>query len=196
MSAGVRWKITWENDLEPSDHAELSQFFRATYGPTGEFNAKPFETGRSWAGARPERRAIAYDSKGIASHMGLLRRFIRVGDTDLLVAELGLYGVRPDLEGLGIAHSIRALAPALQELAVPFAFGTVRHAMRNHVERFCRDGISNIVTGIRVRSTLPDALPDMPSTRTEDVLVLVFPIGRPMSEWPSGSLIERNGCEL
>ncbi|MGO7165377.1 acyltransferase, partial [Rhizobium johnstonii] len=30
----------------------------------------------------------------------------------------------------------------------------------------------------------------------EDVLVLVFPIGRPMSEWPSGSLIERNGCEL
>ncbi|MBY2996363.1 NodA family N-acyltransferase [Rhizobium leguminosarum] len=196
MSSEVRWKICWENELEASDHAELAEFFCKTYGPTGAFNAKPFETGRSWGGARPERRAIAYDSRGVASHMGVLRRFIKVGTTDLLVAELGLYGVRPDLEGLGIAHSVRAMFPVLRELSVPFAFGTVRHAMRNHMERYCRDGTANMMTGLRVRSTLPDAHPDLPATRTEDVLVLVVPLDRPMTEWPAGSLIERNGSEL
>ncbi|QPB24832.1 NodA family N-acyltransferase [Rhizobium sp. 007] len=196
MSSEVRWKICWENELEASDHSELAEFFRTIYGPTGAFNAKPFEGGRSWGGARPERRAIAYDSNGVAGHIGFLRRFIKVGATDLLVAELGLYGVRPDLERLGIAHSIRVISPVLQELGVPFVFGTVRHAMRNHVERYCRDGTASLVTGVRVKSTLPDVHPYMPSTRTEDVLVFVVPIGRTMSEWPSGTLIERNGPEL
>ncbi|KAB1083529.1 NodA family N-acyltransferase [Neorhizobium galegae] len=196
MSSGVHWKLHWETELASSDHEELASFFRNTYGPTGKFNAKPFEDGRSWAGARPELRAIAYDSKGIAGHLGLLRRFIRVGETEVLVAELGLYGVRPDLEKLGIAHSIRAMAPVVDDLGVPFAFGTVRYAMRNHIERFCRDGAANIVSGIRVESTLADVYRDRPATRTEDVLVVVVPVGRTMSDWPSGSLIQRRGPEL
>ncbi|WEX91490.1 NodA family N-acyltransferase (plasmid) [Sinorhizobium garamanticum] len=196
MSSDVQWKLCWENELERSDHSELNEFFNKTYGPTGAFHTKPFEGGRSWAGARPERRAIGYDSRGIASHMGLLRRFIKVGETDLAVAELGLYGVRPDLERMGIGHSVSALFPTLQELGVPFAFGTVRHAMRSHVERYARTGMLSVLTGVSVRSTLPDFHPYMPPTRTEDLLVLVIPIGRTMSEWPSGTLIERNGPEL
>nr|CAH04364.1 hypothetical protein [Ensifer sp. BR816] len=107
MCSEVRWKLCWENELQVADHVELAEFFRKTYGPTGEFNAKPFEGSRSWAGARPELRAIAHDSYGVAAHMGVLRRFIKVGAVDLLVAELGLYGVRPELERLGIGHSIR-----------------------------------------------------------------------------------------
>ncbi|TJV75878.1 MAG: acyltransferase, partial [Mesorhizobium sp.] len=54
----------------------------------------------------------------------------------------------------------------------------------------------NIVSGVRVRSTRPDVHPDLPPTRLEDVLVLVSPIGRSMDEWPSGTLIDRNGPEL
>ncbi|MGY3116476.1 hypothetical protein ACVWXQ_000411 [Bradyrhizobium sp. S3.14.4] len=111
----VRWRLCWENELQIADHIELSDFFRKTYGPTGEFNAKPFEGHRSWAGARPEIRAIGYDDRGVAIHIGALRRFIKVGEVDLLVAELGLYGVRPDLEGLGISHSIRVMYPVLRE---------------------------------------------------------------------------------
>nr|CAD29657.1 nodulation protein A [Sinorhizobium meliloti bv. medicaginis] len=196
MSLKVQWKLCWENQLERADHEELSEFFRKSYGPTGAFNAKPFEGGRSWAGARPERRAIAYDSVGVASHMGVLRRFIKVGETDLLVAELGLYAVRPDLERMGIAHSVGALTPTLRELGVPFAFGTVRHAMRNHVERYCHNGMASVLTGVRVRSSIAEVSPDHPSTRTEDPLVVIFPVGRPLSEWPPGTLIERNGSEL
>ncbi|MDK1376367.1 MULTISPECIES: NodA family N-acyltransferase [unclassified Sinorhizobium] len=196
MRSEVRWSLRWENELQLSDHIELTDFFRETYGPTGAFNAKPFKGSRSWAGARPELRAIAYDSRGIAAHMGFLRRFIKVGEVDQLVAELGLYGVRPDLEGLGIAHSIHVMLPVLQELGVPFAFGTVRHALRKHVERFGRYGLVTILSGIQVRSTLPVALLDKPPTRIEDALVIVLPVGRPMSDWPAGTIIDRNGPEL
>ncbi|GLS36295.1 nodulation protein A [Mesorhizobium tianshanense] len=196
MHSDVRWRLCWENELQLADHVELSDFFRKTYGRTNASNAKPFEGGRSWAGARPEVRAIGYDAHGIAAHIGILRRFIKVGEVDLLVAELGLYGVRPDLEGLGISFSMRFVYPVLQQLGVPFAFGTVRHALRNHVERFCRGGLATMLSGIPVRSTHPEVYPDLPPTRLEDVLVLVTPIGRPMSEWPSGTLIDRNGPEL
>ncbi|MCV3243350.1 nodulation protein A [Mesorhizobium robiniae] len=196
MRSQVRWKLCWENELQLGDHVELTEFFRKTYGPTGVFNAQPFEGSRSWAGARPELRAIAYDSNGVAAHMGCLRRFIKVDGVDLLVAELGLYGVRPDLEGLGIAHSIRFMIPTLQELGVPFAFGTVRHALQKHIERFGRHSQLTVLSGIRVRSTLPDARLDKPPTRIEDALVIVLTLARSMSDWPTGNFIDRNGPEL
>ncbi|TCU01907.1 NodA family N-acyltransferase [Rhizobium sullae] len=196
MRSDVRWRLCWENDLQLADHAALSDFFRESYGRTGAFNTKPFEDGSSWAGARPEFRAIGYDAHGVAAHIGILRRFIKVGEVDLLVAELGLYGVRPDLERLGISFSLSDVFPALQQLRVPFAFGTVRHAMRNHMERLCRGGLATIVSGVRVRSTLADMRLDLPPTRVEDVLVVVVPFGRSMDEWPSGTLIDRNGPEL
>ncbi|NGO52099.1 NodA family N-acyltransferase [Allomesorhizobium camelthorni] len=196
MRSQVQWRLCWENELQVADHVELADFFRKTYGPTGAFNAKPFEGNRSWVGARPELRAIGYDSKGIAAHLGLLRRFIKVGAVDLLVAELGLYGVRPDLEGLGIARSIHVMSPVLHELGVPFGFGTVRHALRNHLERFGRHGLMTVVSGVCVRSTHPQVHLHLPATRVEDVLVVVMPIARPMSEWPTSAIIDRNGPEL
>ncbi|UVC15476.1 NodA family N-acyltransferase [Mesorhizobium onobrychidis] len=196
MRSEVRWRLCWESELQLAEHNELSDFFRNTYGRMGAFHAKPFEGGRSWAGARPEFRAIGRDADGVAAHVGLLRRFIKVGDVDLLVAELGLYGVRLDLEGLGISFSMRSLYPALQQMGVPFAFGTVRPEMRNHVQRLCGAGLGNIVSGVRIRSTLADMHPDLQPTRLDDDLVFVSPIGRSMDEWPSGTLIERNGPEL
>ncbi|WP_456640541.1 NodA family N-acyltransferase [Bradyrhizobium sp. USDA 10063] len=193
----VRWRLAWENELRLADHVELSDFFRKTYGPTGAFNAKPFEANRSWAGARPEARVIGYDARGVAAHVGMLRRFIKVGGVDLLVAELGLYGVRPDLEGIGISHSMRVMYPVLQQLGVPFGFGTVRHALKKHLTRLLgRQGLASLISGVRVRSTLPDVYLNLPPARVEDVLILVLPIGRPISEWPTGTVIDRNGPEL
>ncbi|MCC8960252.1 NodA family N-acyltransferase [Bradyrhizobium sp. Pear77] len=194
--AQVQWTLRWESELQLEDHVELAEFFRAAYGPTGAFNGKPFEGSRSWAGARPELRAIGYDSRGVAAHLGLLRRFIKVGAVDVLVAELGLYGVRPDLEGIGIGHSLRVMHPVLHELGIPFAFGTVRHALQKHISRLGRHGLATMVSGVRVRSTLPDARLDKPPTRIEDVVVVVLPIGRSMADWPTGTIIDRNGPEL
>ncbi|AZO34094.1 MAG: hypothetical protein EOS76_06010 [Mesorhizobium sp.] len=78
---------------------------------------------------------------GVAAHLDLLRRFLTAGEVDFLVGELGLYTVHPDLERLGMSHSIRVMRPVLQQFGIPFAFGTVRHAPRNHLERFCTDGV-------------------------------------------------------
>jgi len=195
--AQVQWSLRWENELRLADHAELAEFFRKSYGPTGAFNAQPFEGSRSWAGARPELRAIGYDARGVAAHLGLLRRFIKVSEVDLLVAELGLYAVRPDLEGLGISHAMRVMYPVLQELGVPFGFGTVRSALEKHMTRLVeRQGLATLMHGIRVRSTQPDVYPNLSPTRLEDVIVVVFPLGRSISEWPAGTFIDRNGPEL
>ncbi len=193
----VQWSLHWESELRLGDHTELAEFFRESYGPTGAFNAQPFEGSRSWAGARPEVRVIGYDAHGVAAHIGALRRFIKIDGRDLLVAELGLYAVRPDLEGLGISHSMRVMYPALQELGVPFGFGTVRPALEKHLTRLIgRQGLATLMSGIRVRSTHADVYPNLPPVRIEDVLVVVFPAGRPISEWPAGTIIDRNGPEL
>ncbi|GLR46193.1 nodulation protein A [Mesorhizobium amorphae] len=181
--------------MQLADHVELAEFFRKTYAPTGAFDVNSFEGSRSWAGARPELRAIAYDTEGVAAHMGLLRRFIKMGAADVLVAELGLYGVRPDLERTGVSHSIRVMLPTLQGLNVPFAFGTVRSALQRHVERLVRHSPVRVSRG-RVRSTLPEARLDMPPTRIDDVLVIVLPIALSMCDWPTGEIIERNGPGL
>ncbi|MDA9413989.1 MULTISPECIES: NodA family N-acyltransferase [Bradyrhizobium] len=195
--AQVQWSLRWESELRLADHAELAEFFRKSYGPTGAFNAQPFEGSRSWAGARPELRAIGSDARGVAAHIGLLRRFIKVCEVDLLVAELGLYAVRPDLEGLGISHAMRVMYPVLQELGVPFGFGTVRSALEKHMKRLVeRQGLATLMHGIRVRSTQPDVYPNLSPTRLEDAIVVVFPLGRSISEWPAGTVIDRNGPEL
>ncbi|MGY3034160.1 nodulation protein A [Bradyrhizobium sp. USDA 4354] len=195
--AQVQWSRRWESELQLTDHAELAEFFRKSYGPTGAFNAQPFEGNRSWAGARPEVRIIGYDARGVAAHVGLLRRFIKIGGVDLLVAELGLYAVRPDLEGLGISHAMRVTYPILHELGVPFGFGTVRPALEKHMTRLVkRQGLATLMSGIRVRSTHAEVYPNLSPTRIEDVIVVVFPVGRSISEWPAGTIIDRNGAEL
>nr|CAJ41201.1 NodA protein [Bradyrhizobium sp. FTA6]CAJ41273.1 NodA protein [Bradyrhizobium sp. Ppau3-41] len=197
MRPQAQWRVRWESELCPTDHVELSEFFRMSYGPTGAFNAQPFEGNRSWAGARPEVRLIGYDDRGIAAHVGLLRRFIKVGDVDLLVCELGLYAVRPDLEGRGISHSMRVMFPVLHQLGVPFGFGTVRPALQKHITRMLgRPGLATLIPGIHVQSTHPDVYLNLPPTRIDDALVLVLPVGRSMSEWPTGATIDRNGPEL
>lgn len=58
--------------------------------------------------------------------------------------------MHPDLERLGMSRSIRVMRPVLQQRGIPFAFGMVRHPLRNHLERFCRDGQTTIVPGVRI----------------------------------------------
>ncbi|WP_043879623.1 NodA family N-acyltransferase [Azorhizobium caulinodans] len=196
MISKVTWRVAWESDLTNGDHAELSDFFKSVYGATGAFNALPFAGGRSWAGARPELRGIAYDESGVAAHMGVLRRFIKVGGEQIAVAELGLYGVRRDLEGLGIGHSTLAMLPVLKALGVPFAFGCFRNELRIHFQRFCRNGKGAIVDNVNIKSTQPDIYPDLPPTKIEKKAAVILPLTETLDRWPEGVDIERNGPEL
>ncbi|QKC66316.1 hypothetical protein EFV37_31730 [Mesorhizobium loti] len=121
------------NDLQVGGHVELSAFFRKAYGRQG------LSGGCSWAGAGPKVRAIGSDVHGVAAYLDLLRRFSTVGEVNFLVSERGLSRVHPDLERLGMSHSIRVMRPTPQQLGIAFAFGTARYPLRNHIERLCRD---------------------------------------------------------
>ncbi|PBB80071.1 hypothetical protein CK218_15605 [Mesorhizobium sp. WSM3879] len=49
-----------------------------------------------------------------------------------------------------MSHSIRVMRVPPQQPDIPFAFGTVRHALWNHLEKFCRDRLTAIVPCVRV----------------------------------------------
>lgn len=86
---------------------------------------------------------------GVAAHLDLLRRFFTVGEVDFLVGELGLYRMHPDLERPRMSHSIRVMRPVLQQLGISSLlawFGTRCET----ILRFCRDGLTTIVPGVRI----------------------------------------------
>jgi nodulation protein A len=189
MKSQVQWKTYWEHELKPSDHAELAEYFRTLYG---EANAWAFEGNRSFAlgGARPEFRIIGYDDKGVAAHTGVLRRFLRVGTVDQLVADCGLLGVRPDLQRSRVSYDLLvAVRSAVMELKVPFAFGAMREELRRLVLR----ANATILPDVQVRAT---SQWDPAEMVIEDHFVYIDPIMQPVEEWPPGKLIDRNGPPL
>ncbi|RWB11595.1 MAG: hypothetical protein EOQ69_24345, partial [Mesorhizobium sp.] len=61
----------WERELQLTGHVNCPTSSEPM-DRLGTFHAKPFESGRSWAGARPEARAIGYDAHGVAAHIVIL----------------------------------------------------------------------------------------------------------------------------
>jgi len=100
----LRWRLVWESDLSDDEHAALARLFGRAYPR----HAERFSGGRSWSGARPEARVVgSLDDRPVA-HLGLLRRFLRVPATgaSLLVGDVGLVAVDPDLQGRGIGRRL------------------------------------------------------------------------------------------
>lgn len=194
VSKIVKVRKYWENELSESDHAELAEFLRSTYGALGNWNADQFPGNRSWAGARPELRLIGYDEHGVVVHMGLLRRMVRIGEVDQLICDMGLYAVRPDAQRSGIGTAgFQEIYPTLHELKVPFGFGTVRFGIREHFEPFTKVSSMTLMDGVRVRSA-----DEKEFTRTciEEHLVVLLPIEQDITQWPTGEIIDRNGLPL
>lgn len=181
------WRVRWEKDIPESDHLELTKLLRRTCEEEFPDHAGIYEGARSWPGIRPELRVTAHDDDGVAAHICMLRRFLRIGDAEQLVAEIGLVTVRRDLRrtGIGLDAGKRILA-VLHELKVPFAFGTVRP----EVLHFYTATGSHVVRGARVRSF--DHTHPWRSC-FDDSVALITPIAASVEEWPPGDVIDRNG---
>jgi nodulation protein A len=80
-----------------------------------------YQGGRSWAGMQPERRVIARSGDVVVAHAGLRRQFVTVGETELVVASVGMVAVSPILQGTGLGTQLMShIDAALSDLQVPF----------------------------------------------------------------------------
>ena len=182
----ISWESTPENDISPLVHQQLNTLLRAAF----PYTVDQFRDGRSWAGARPERRVIGWADGRPVAHTGLLRRFLRVGGQEQLVGEVGLVAVHPDLQGLGAG---RALADrtrqALASLELPFGY---LNCMDSVLGYYTSAGWIE-VSGADTRHYEPD---DELTAVVTTARPLILPVAADAVSWPAGPRIERDGTEL
>ncbi|AUS80345.1 GNAT family N-acetyltransferase [Actinoalloteichus sp. AHMU CJ021] len=180
------WFHRWEGELAPLDHLRIAELLSAAFASTSHH----FRDARSWAGARPELRLGARVGEAVVAHAAVLRRFVRVGETDQLVAEVGLVAVHPDAQGNGLGAQLLArVEDRLRLLGVPFG---LLNTDRTTATFYARSGWS-VLTGVASRWADPD-YPWRHADLRDPLLVL--PVAAPLTRWPGGDVVDRNGGVL
>ncbi len=182
----LQWVLSYENDISLGGHKTLGAMLGRAYPGHSEL----FSGGRSWSGARPEARVIGSLSGRPVAHLGLLRRFLRVPDrgAGLLVADVGLVAVDPDLQGKGIGRQLLdESTQMMNELGVPFGFLTCRP----DVVEFYRTGGWRLIDGQTTRMIDNDHRAEIYRGPA-----MVLPVQARISDWPQGSVVDRNGLEV
>lgn len=181
----ITWTQVWESDVPQDTHERLADLFAHAYPRS----AAKFTGARSWSSARPETRIIGMVEGRAVAHLGILRRFLRTeaGDS-VLVGDVGLVAVHPELHGQGVGGGLLSRATAvLAGLGVPFGFLTCGV----HVVPFYRAGGWHLLDGQATR---------MINSRGESVLYgeasMVLPVVAELSEWPRGQSVDRCGWEV
>jgi nodulation protein A len=182
----LRWRLVWESDLSDEEHAALARLFGRAYPR----HAERFSGGRSWSGARPEARVVgSLDDRPVA-HLGLLRRFLRVPATgaSLLVGDVGLVAVDPDLQGRGIGRRLLDQArQVLLKLELPFGFLTCGP----ETVPFYRSGGWRLLEGQTTRM-----IDNRQRSEVYQGPALLLPVRARLTDWPHGHTVDRNGLEV
>lgn len=123
------WRTVRETDLTAADHTGLATLLARAFPETDL-------RGRSWCSERPELRLIGTEAGAPVAHLAVLRRFVRVGATEVLVADTGLVAVDPDRQGRGLGLALLGEATrVIAGLGVPFGFLTTGHDREGFYER-------------------------------------------------------------
>lgn len=191
MRGGVRWECRWEGGFSAAEHTEIAEHLALTLGQVRAEDAEFFRDGCSWAGGRPEFRLLGWDEDGLAAHIGVLRRYLRVGAVDQPVADLGLFAVRPDSQrrklGSELLTELRAI---LVDLDVPFGFLNCRPQLIDFYER---NGWQLLAERTTVRQVDPR---DPRLVVAFQKPTFVLPVKSSLDTWPAGDVIDRNGLEV
>jgi nodulation protein A len=180
--ADLAWSAVWEDDLAPADHDDVGALLARAFGRS----SVPFGPGRSWASARPERRVVARSGGAVVAHIGLLRRFVQIGDGAQLVGDVGLVGVHPDRHGTGLGAALLARCAAeLDRLAVPFGLLTCGDHVAGFYARAGWVRVPGPTRMVRADGTV----------QVCDAATMVLPVRAGVDRWPSGR-VERNGLEV
>lgn len=172
----------WEDDLAPADHDDVGALLARAFA----HSAAPFGPGRSWASARPERRVVARGDGAVVAHVGLLRRFVQIGDAAQLVGDVGLVGVHPDRHGTGLGAALLARCAAeLDRLAVPFGLLTCGDHVAGFYARAGWVRVPGPTRMVRADGTV----------QVDGAATMVLPVCAAIDGWPTGR-VERNGLEV
>ncbi|MGQ0840654.1 GNAT family N-acetyltransferase [Actinokineospora sp.] len=182
----LTWAVTWENDIPSDGHAALAGMLARAYPRHVEL----FSGERSWYSARPEARVVGSVGGRPVAHLGLLRRFLRVSDTDasLLVGDVGLVAVDPDFQRTGVGRALLdRTRQAMTDFGLSFGFLTCGPK----VVPFYRSGGWHQVDGQVTRLIDKNHRTEVYSGPT-----MVLPVHAPLTEWPHGHTVDRNGLEI
>ena len=184
----LKLRMRWEAELESDDHEALAFLLAEIYPDYGSL----FTGRRSWWDAQPEARLIVTDDDEPVAHLGFLRRTLRVAGSStprfLSVAEVGLVGVRPAVQGRGVGRFLlESTAKVLSRMEVDFGHLTCH----GDVAGFFASGGWHRIDGQVTRGIDRDGLPE-----TYDGPAMVLPLQRPLTDWPTGHPIVRDGREI
>ena len=177
-----RWSSLWEDDVAGHEHEALAGLLRRCF-PRSRAG---FDGASSWLSARPELRVVGYEGERPVAHLGVLRRFVQVGDGAQLVGDVGLVAVDPDRQGSGLgAELLDRGAAALRGLDLPFGFLTCGEQVAGFYATAGWVRVDNPVRMIRRDQRV----------QVYGGVAMVLPVRAGMSEWPAGGL-DRNGYEV
>jgi nodulation protein A len=182
--------VRWEGGFSAAEHEAMARLLGWTLGQVRAADAEFFVDGRSWAGARPEFRLLGHDDQGLAAHIGVLRRFLRIGNADVAVADLGLFAVRPDSQRHKLGSLLLSeLHAILRELTVPFGFLNCRPGL---IGFYQRNGWHLLPGETTVRQVDPRDPGQILEHREPS---FILPVTAGLEAWPAGT-IDRNGWEV
>lgn len=185
------WEPHWESALTTPDHRAIADLLRDSLGGVRAEDAAHFPDARSWAGARPEFRLILRDGDRVVAHIGVLRRFLRVGGRDQLVGDLGLFAISTDRQRTGLGSALLTeLRGLMLGLDLPFGFLGCRPEL---VPFYAANDWQLLPADVRVRhidNRDPQLIRTMPGP------AFVQALHTPLTDWPKGDIIDRNGMEV
>ncbi|RKR76188.1 GNAT family N-acetyltransferase [Frondihabitans australicus] len=143
-----------------------------------------YQGARSWAGMQPEKRVIARSGDVVVAHAGLRRQFVTVGETEVVVASVGMVAVSPILQGTGLGAQLLALVDrAMSDLQVPFG---LLETGEQTVPFYARHGWQLLP---ELTGTYNDFSADGGATLvTSQGGWLVKPVHTTIAAWPEGAL--------
>ncbi|EGX57690.1 Nodulation protein A (NodA) [Streptomyces zinciresistens K42] len=176
-----------ENDVPADRHRALHLLLTESF----PYTAEQFVHGRSWVGARPERRVTAWRGDRPVAHVGILRRFLRIGSRDQLVGEVGLVAVARGLQGTGVGRLLAEhVRERLTRLGVPFCYLNCQSSVLGYYQSVGR-------LRLEATATRHFEADDELTAVTTSAHPMILPVtARGRADWPAGPLIERDGTEL
>jgi aminoglycoside 2'-N-acetyltransferase I len=170
--------LRWATELTPADHAAMAALFDAQYA--AEWG--PWHPRSGYGYAPAELHVLARLDGRLVGYAGSARRFVGVGDGEVVVAGIGGVLTAPEVRGRGVG---RAVLTALQEAARGPAraqYGLL--GCREQVVPFYEScGFRR--TGQLVRDLDPR---DARTVVESHGPTLVCAGTRPLEEWPGGTI--------